>query len=129
MAVMIGNRLRARLSEVGLSQSELARRAHITQGTIGGLLSGKSRSTSHLHVIARELGTTPAYLTGEVDDPDRDAPEPPTLTHEQTEWLAVFDALDTPNRAALMQIGRTMITGMNRPTVNSPQVAFEGETE
>ncbi|WP_082451077.1 helix-turn-helix domain-containing protein [Sphingomonas sp. Leaf22] len=120
MAVLISDRLRARLSEVGLSQSELARRAHITQGTIGGLLSGKSRSSSHLHVIARELGTTPAYLTGEVDDPDRDAPEPPMLTQEQTEWLAIFDALDVPNRAALMQIGRTMITGMNLPRSANP---------
>lgn len=97
----------------------------VRQSTINSLIVGDSRGSKYLHLIARELGTTPAYLTGEVDDPNQDAPEPPSLTAEQSEWLAVFDALDTPNRAALMQIGRTMITGMNRPTVNSPRPTGE----
>ncbi len=117
---MIGNRLRARLSEVGISQSELARRAHITQGTIGGLLSGKSRSSSHLHVIARELKTTPAYLTGEVDDPEQGAPETPLLTSGEAAWVEVYRALDDRSRQALLHVAKTMLTGSVQPASNLP---------
>lgn len=117
---MIGNRLRARLSEVGISQSELARRAHITQGTIGGLLSGKSRSSSHLHVIARELKTTPAYLTGEVDDPEQGAPETPLLTPGEAAWVEVYRALDDRSRQALLHVAKTMLTGSVQPASNLP---------
>jgi transcriptional regulator with XRE-family HTH domain len=74
---MLSARLRERIAATGVSQSELARRVGITQGTIAGLISGRSRSSSHLHKIARELQTTPAYLTGETDDADANAPPPP----------------------------------------------------
>lgn len=71
---MVSERLRERIEAAGVNQSELARRVGITQGTIAGLISGRSRSSSHLHKIARVLGTTPAYLEGEIDDPAGDAP-------------------------------------------------------
>lgn len=76
---MIGARIKERLGAVGISQSELARRVGITQGTIAGLISGRSRSSSHLHKIARALRTTPAYLEGEIDDPAEDATAPPPI--------------------------------------------------
>lgn len=50
-----------------MSQAELARRVGIKQPTISDLIAGKSRSSSHLHKIARELQTTPEYLLGETD--------------------------------------------------------------
>lgn len=56
------------MSEKNLSQSGLARRVGVTQTTIRKLLSG-GYGSKHLHRIARELETTPAYLTGETDDP------------------------------------------------------------
>jgi transcriptional regulator with XRE-family HTH domain len=72
-----GQRLSSLLRARELSQSELARRVGVAQQTIYKLVTGASRGSSHLHKIARELGTTPAYLTGEVDDPDEGAPLPP----------------------------------------------------
>ena len=60
----------------GLSQSELGRRVGVAQATIYKLVKGESYGSKYLHVIARELGTTPAYLTGEIDDPDAGAPPP-----------------------------------------------------
>jgi transcriptional regulator with XRE-family HTH domain len=60
-----------------MSQSELARRVKVTQGAIAKIVSNNPGGSSHIHKIARELGTTPAYLTGETDDPDEDAPPPP----------------------------------------------------
>lgn len=53
-----------------MTQTELARRAEVTQGTIGQLISGRIQSTSKLYEIARALKTTPEYLTGKADDPD-----------------------------------------------------------
>lgn len=76
------DRLRHRLNARGLSQSELARRIGVTQATINKLAVGRSYDSKHLHKIARELATTPAYLEGEVDDPDANAPPappPPTV--------------------------------------------------
>lgn len=67
---MIGERIASRLSDLGMSQSTLARRVGVTQGTIAQLVSGRSRSSAHLHKIARELKTTPDYLSGLTDDPD-----------------------------------------------------------
>lgn len=63
-----GERLARRLDEIGMSQAELARRIGIKQPSIAALISGKSQTTRHLHRIARELQTTPEYLTGEDDD-------------------------------------------------------------
>ncbi|SFR79701.1 XRE family transcriptional regulator [Sphingomonas jatrophae] len=75
---MIGPRIQERLTQLGMSQSELARRAGLTQSAINGLIRGAARGTKHLHVIARELQTTPAYLAGETEDPNLDATPRPT---------------------------------------------------
>jgi phage repressor protein C with HTH and peptisase S24 domain len=87
--MVIGERVRERLAAAGLTQSELARRLHITQGTIAKLASGVAQGSTHLHRIARELQTTPAYLTGESDDPTVDAlPLPtPELIAEQLDQV------------------------------------------
>ncbi len=42
-------------------------------------MSGKAYGSAHLHRIARELGTTAAYLDGETDDASEGAAPSPTL--------------------------------------------------
>lgn len=59
------------MKRLGISQAELARRVKVTQPTINALVNGNAAGSKHLHVIAAELGTSPAYLAGEIDD---DAP-------------------------------------------------------
>lgn len=75
---MLGERISDRLEKTGLSQSELARRTGVSQPTIAHLVKGRSTSSSHLHKIARELGTTVGYLTGETNDPAAGAVPAPT---------------------------------------------------
>lgn len=82
-----GQRLRERMTEAGLTQSELARRLGISQTMVGKLANGDVQGSKHLHRIARELGTTPAYLAGETDDPSEGALPPPTVD-------AIADQLD-----------------------------------
>ncbi|CDO35809.1 S24 family peptidase [Novosphingobium sp. KN65.2] len=74
----LGIRILERLEATGLSQTELARRVGITQPAISNLIKRGSGGSSHLHKIAKELGTTAAYLTGETDDPSEGALPAPT---------------------------------------------------
>lgn len=74
----IGERLAERLAVVGISQAELARRVSLSQPTINALINRNKVGSKHLHRIARELGTTAEYLTGETDDPAEGAYIPPT---------------------------------------------------
>lgn len=65
------------MKAMGITQSELGRRSGVTGSTINNLVMGRSRSSTHLHQIARALLTTPAYLEGEIDDPSASAAPPP----------------------------------------------------
>lgn len=65
----LADRLIARMTKLGLSQAELARRVKVSQPTIQAIASGETQNTRHLSKIAIELETTPAYLLGETDDP------------------------------------------------------------
>ncbi|MEV5032120.1 helix-turn-helix transcriptional regulator [Sphingobium sp. LMC3-1-1.1] len=64
-----GSRIRSRLETLGMSQAELARRVGIKQPSINHLIKNGAQGSKHLHQIAQALQTTPAYLTGETDDP------------------------------------------------------------
>ena len=65
---IIGDRIEAELTAQGMSQAELARRTGLAQSTINGLLNGRSRSSASLHVIARILGVSTSYLSGDIDN-------------------------------------------------------------
>lgn len=67
----LGERIQERLGKLGMSQAELARRVKVSQPTINALIRGGNTSSKHLHRIAAELETSPAYLAGETDN---DAP-------------------------------------------------------
>lgn len=108
MRVIIGARIDERLRAAGLSQSELARRVKLRQSTISGLIKGEQRSTTHLHKIARELGTTPAYLEGETEDPQADAPSSPELSHEQRDLVELFAGIGAKERGALTLLARAI---------------------
>lgn len=104
----IGTRIESRLKELGISQAELARRVMVDQSTINGLIRGHSQSSKHLHRIARELQTTAAYLSGETDDPQADAPVQ-QLDHAERELLAMFRSLDGDERTAISLIVRRLV--------------------
>lgn len=80
----------------------------VSQATIYKLLVGESFGTRHLHKIARELLTTPAYLAGETDNPEEGAPAAPELKHEERELVECARSMSAPNRAALMQLARAL---------------------
>jgi transcriptional regulator with XRE-family HTH domain len=62
-------RLSQLIQKAGFTHAELARRVGVQQPTITRLATGEQAGSKHLHKIARELGTSPAYLMGDGDDP------------------------------------------------------------
>lgn len=98
--MVLGARIRQLLAQRVISQAELARRLKLRQSTINMLINGHTQGSKHLHRIARELGTTPAYLTGETDDPTGGADEL-QLSSEEERLLEIFRGLPKKDRAAV----------------------------
>ncbi len=119
----IGPRIKARLAKLGMSQAELARRTNLHQTTINGLVTGQSRSSAHIHIIARELLTTTEYLSGETDDPDAEHIED-RLTAEERNWVDWLRAAAPEDRKALARLARTIATSAPRPTLHDGQQEY-----
>lgn len=117
------------MKERGLSQAELARRVGVKQPTIHRLVHGEHYGSTRIHLIARELGTTPAYLSGETDDPSAELPAPSVLSREEEEWVALFRQLDEHHRAALFTLARATLREQPTPapTVHAPSLAYSAE--
>lgn len=117
--MIVTERLLSSLEQRRLSQAELARRVGVSQKTINKLARGESYGTKHLHQIARELGTTPAYLTGEIDDPDEGAPPPdPAPTIQLVQMQVAF-----PPQPALEAMFRGLLRSM--PDLSGDELAHE----
>jgi phage repressor protein C with HTH and peptisase S24 domain len=82
----IGSRIEERLKALDISQAELARRVKLSQPTINALVKGNNSSSKHLHTIAAELQTSPAWLAGETDD-DAPVSVPPSALDALAEKL------------------------------------------
>lgn len=113
--MIVSDRLREQMKRCDVSQSELARRIGVSQQAISRLVAGAVVGSKNLHRIARELGTTPAYLTGETDDPDADAPPEPTLNREDRALFDAFHQLEAVERAALLQVVQLMASRGSAP--------------
>jgi transcriptional regulator with XRE-family HTH domain len=71
-------RMAARMHVLSLSEREVARQLGMSLEALDKFKHGESRSSRRMDRLARVLKTTPAYLKGEVDDPDLDVPAPPS---------------------------------------------------
>lgn len=91
----LGARIAERLTALGISQAELARRVKVSQPTINALIKGGNTGSKHLHRIAAELETSPAFLAGETEDPTPIAPRISTVEALAEELdLALLPQLD-----------------------------------
>lgn len=100
-----------RMDALGLTQSELARRVNVTQGAIAKIAKNNPNGSAHIHKIAQVLQTSPAYLTGEIDDPAEGAPPPPPEpTVQYLPMMAVLPSEDALTRMflAVLEASRGM---------------------
>lgn len=111
------------MDQLGLSQAELARRVGITQPAVYGLINSNKGGTRYLHRIARELLTTPEYLSGETDDPEGDYVEP-QLTAEERNWVDWLRAAAPEDRRALTRLARTVANCVPSKTLHDDQQEY-----
>lgn len=71
MGSLRGDRVREQRKAHGWTQTELAERAHVGQGTLSRIERGESENSiaSTVAKLAKALGCTQAYLMGETDTP------------------------------------------------------------
>jgi hypothetical protein len=84
-----------------MSQSELARRLGPAPADHQ---HAHQRANAELEApsrIARELGTTPAYLSGETDDPTEGAPAAPELSAQEHKLITIYRRLPKKDQSAL----------------------------
>ncbi len=116
-----GDRLAFRLAEVGMSQAELARRVGVKQPSIAALISGKTQQTRHLHRIARELATTPEWLTAESDDR---GPVPPNIGEQRRTFTRPPIHSPTPEDLGLVELKEVDLTlGLGGAYISDSAVA------
>lgn len=124
--MQLSDRIEARLEELGMKQAELGRRAGIPQSTVNTMIRRGRRSSPHLMSIARALKTTPAYLLGETDDPESEF-EDVDLTADERELVEIMRAIAPKDRAAIMQLARTLAQCSVPPVVHAPASGFRGK--
>lgn len=121
--MIVGARILERMDAVGLSQAELARRVGLAQPTIFNLIHRGKKGSTKLHLIARELETTPAYLTGETDDASADLGAPPALDAETRRLVQYFPHLAAKDRKAIMQLVESLASRLGTETHKGGQGA------
>ena len=118
--MQLGERIEERLGVLGISQAELARRARVPQTTINGLIRGTSRMSPHLVKIASELKTTPAYLTGETDNPKAELPDFP-LSSDEREGVEILRGLHRKHKEAILHLTRALSAAPLVENVEPPE--------
>lgn len=115
------------IDSMGISQAELARRVGMSQSALNSLARGDTRSSPRLHVIARELGTTAAYLSGETDNPEAELPDL-VLDHQERQLIEYFSQLGEPERSSFINIMRSVIEGPTRQnTLHNDRRSYKAE--
>ena len=103
-------RLADRIKQSGMTYAAIARDIGVKQPTISRLVKGEQQGTTHLHRLARVLGTTPAYLTGETDDPDAHEPDAYALSSDEVAWVEYWRTLTEGDRKALVHVVRAILS-------------------
>lgn len=106
-----------------MSQAELARRARIPQTTVNSLIREDRRSSPHLVKIATVLQTSPAFLSGETDDPSEEVAA--TLySIEEIEWMEAIRSVDPKERSALLLLAKSLSAHRPSPTLHSTREEY-----
>jgi len=121
--MLIAERLKDQMAACDLSQAALARKVGVSQQSIGRLVSGEAMGSRYLHKIATVLRTTPAYLTGETDDPAGDFRDD-GLTSDEEELIELFRMLLPKDKAVVRQLIRSLGERLPSGSVHTPSRSY-----
>ena len=115
----VGKRIKERRKELGLSQTELAQRVNVKyKSSISKIENGigENMTTERLQVYATALNTTPIYLLGLCDDPEREfstqysvIQQAEAQAHRDAELLDVVRQLNDVNAQMLLSFAKTLL--------------------
>lgn len=101
---ILKTRIKQLCKETGISQKHLTDSIGRKNTYLNDIWNGKCAiKPEDLAAFASILGTTPAYLAGETDDPSR-AGEEAELTSEDEEMLTLFRTLSPENKEILKKL-------------------------
>lgn len=118
------DRLRQKMAEKGMSQTQLAKAVGVSPQAISHILSGQAWGSRHTAAIARAVGTTAAYLGLETDDPESHQPDS-LYTPDEIEALDLLRALEPKFRDAAMTLIRGLATSAHSSTVHARQMGYQ----
>lgn len=126
--MLIADRIKKQMDLRQLSQAALAREVGLSQQSIGRLVSGEAMGSRYLHKIATILHTTPAYLTGETDDPTSEVPDD-CISADERDLIEQLRRLPPAAQAAVRELVRTMtVAQFPAPsTLHSPTRSYRAE--
>jgi SOS-response transcriptional repressor LexA len=114
-----GDRIRDRLEAIGESQAALARSIGVSAQAVSKMVVGDTNESSKLFQIARFLGTTPEFLTGETDDPGLSAVADGRLAFRHAPMERDPDLIEVPQIDLRYGLGGTYVDG---PVVEEKRV-------
>ena len=96
----VGDRIKERRKQLGLSQKELADKAGLRQATISAAETGKNNPSSEtIQVIAQALGIRHSDLLGEIAEQSHIQ-----ITEEEMQLIAAWRAADEIGREDAMNL-------------------------
>lgn len=102
----LGNKIRGRRKDLGLTMREVAKKANLSVSSISNWEQGYSSTMRHttLASVAKALDTTPAYLLGWTDDPAPDSVSvySEDVSMEASELLRIYKGLSLKNKTKLL---------------------------
>ena len=114
----LGTRIKTLRKAQGLTQVALAKRAGIVQSSLSEIERGETKKGFGETIVrlARALNTSPEWLTTGVGSPA------PSIhgTIEQSECIAIFNALPPALRAAWIASGRALLNSDPVPSTANP---------
>lgn len=109
----IGNRIKLRREELGLSQDELAKMTgYKSRSSINKIeLDQRNLRQSKIKAIADALKTTPAYLMGWEDDPKpaNNKKDAPAMSESVMQLVKVIEQLSPENQKTLAVVAKGLL--------------------
>ena len=115
-------RLKEAMEAANLDQSGLARLIDTTPGTVNQILTGRTKRSRYMPVIAQELNVSLNWLMKRSDD--RDEPAAPRLSDDERRLLTNFRRLTGAQQLAVMQILDGMVPSS---TLHSKQHTYRAQ--
>ena len=96
----VGQRIRQRRKKLGITRRQLADNCGMPYSTLADIENERQQSSTVLHVLARELRTTPEWLDSESGPEDLSEAKHFVLSHRERELILAFrNASDAVRRA------------------------------